>query len=207
MSSLRRLLGVLSIAAGTLVGGVGGAGCGGSDAPPPEDPTSVDTSPRPVGDAPPPTGGTSTADAPKPRGDEPAGSGAPPASQSETPAASPTPEPAKTAEPAAPPPSVVGSQVEGTIASRKGTVLVINTTGGGSAPAAGSKWSLFRYFEQKVGPFNTTGWLGIADVTVKGANGGRLELTIDAEKSEIMVNGKKVNHFAAGIRVKLEPPK
>jgi hypothetical protein len=97
--------------------------------------------------------------------------------------------------------------VEGSIASRKGSLLVVTTAAGAKAPVVGAKGSLFRYFEQQVGPFNTTGWLGIADVTVKGAKDGRLELTIDAEKSDIVVNGKKVNHFEAGIRVKLEPAK
>ncbi len=199
MRSLGSFVGGVLIALGSL------AGCGGSEAPPPEDPASVDV-PPPRSDAP-----SDPAGAPKPSGN-PAGAGAPGDFQRPSeieqrptdPVASP-PLPPKTAEPAPPPPSAVEAVVEGTIASRKGTVLLLNTTGAG--PASGSKWSLYRYFEQKVGPFNTTGWLGIADVTVKGEKAGRLELTIDAERSVIMVDGKKVDHFAAGNRVKLEPPK
>ena len=114
-------------------------------------------------------------------------------------------EPVKPAEPAKPAsPTSTGGEVEGTIASRNGSVLVVTPAAGAKSPAAGAKGNLFRFFEQQLGPFNTTGWLGIADVTVKGAKAGRLELTIDAEKSEIVVNGKKVNHFEAGNRVKLE---
>lgn len=190
---------ILSMTLGSLVG------CGGSDLPPPEDPASVDTS-APVAPGEP----SSAGDASKPSG-EPSGAGAVPAPPSEKEGQKPAapPEPAGEAEPAAPPTSSpaasapTGGGVEGTIASRKGSVVVINTSKS-SAPGAGSKGSLFRYFEQKVGPFNTSGWLGIADVTVKTANEGRLELTIDAEKSVIVVDGKKVDHFAAGNRVKLE---
>lgn len=181
-------MGILFINAGWLLG------CGGSDAPPPEDPVSVDASPQTVNAPPPP--------APEP-----------PDARSETPPPAPPPaEPVKTAEVAPPPPAVVEPPpavvvVEGTIASRSGAVLVVKPAAGSKGPPVGSKGSLFRYFEQQVGPFNTTGWLGIADVTVKGIKEGRLELTIDAEKSEIVVNGKKVNHFEAGNRVKLEPAK
>lgn len=194
---------ILSMTLGALVG------CGGSA--PPEDPASVDTS-APVAPGEP----SSAGDASKPSG-EPSGTGATPAPSSEKEGQKPAspPEPAREAEPAAPPPSspaapaapaLTGGGVEGTIAARKGPVLVINTSKS-PAPGAGSKGSLFLYFEQKVGPFNTSGWLGIADVTVKTANEGRLELTIDAEKSVIVVDGKKVDHFAPGNRVKLEPAK
>ncbi|NUQ74403.1 MAG: hypothetical protein HUU21_12675 [Polyangiaceae bacterium] len=176
-----RFLGILFIHVGSLLG------CGGSDALPPEDPVSVDTSPQTV-TAPP---------APAPE---------PPDARAETPPPAPPPaEPVKTAEVAPPPPAVV--VVEGTIASRSGALLVVTPAAGSKGPPVGSKGNLFRYFEQQVGPFNTTGWLGIADVTVKGVKEGRLELTIDAEKSEIVVNGRKVNHFEAGNRVKLEPAK
>jgi hypothetical protein len=71
-------------------------------------------------------------------------------------------------------------------------------------PAVGAKGSLLKRFEQQLGPIKATGWLGIADVTVKKAFGRRLVLTMTAEKSSIVVNGEKVDHFTSGSQVKLE---
>lgn len=194
--------------AGLYVALVVGAlvGCGGSEPVPPSDPVSVDPAP-PDTAAPAPTA-DKAAEAPNATGisSDPAGAGSPASSaadkKEDDKAATPPPEPAKTADPPAGQASAAGGEVEGTIASRKGSILIINTKG--APPAAGAKGSLLRYFEQKVGPFNTSGWLGIADVTVKSASGDRIELTINAEKSVIVVDGKKVDHFAAGNRVKIE---
>jgi len=39
---------------------------------------------------------------------------------------------------------------------------------------------------------------------VKGAKNGKIRLDLVAEKSIIMVNGKKVDHFTSGNDIKLE---
>jgi hypothetical protein len=76
------------------------------------------------------------------------------------------------------------------------------------APPAGSKGQLYVHFEQDLPLLgHTTGWLGVADVTVKDAKNGSVTLTIDAEKSNITVNGKKVDHFKKGNQLKLEVKK
>src|SRR5262249_37395355 len=94
------------------------------------------------------------------------------------------------------------TELEGTLVSRNGSLLVIDAAG--AAPSSGAKGVLYRYFEQEIGPLHTSGWLGIADVTVKDAKGSKIRLNLVAEKSIIMLNGKKVNHFESGNKVKLE---
>ena len=77
--------------------------------------------------------------------------------------------------------------------------------GGAPTPGPGTKATLYLHFEQQLGPLRTTGWLGIAEVTVKETKGSKVYLNLVAEKSTIVLNGKKVNHFVAGNSVKLEP--
>lgn len=100
------------------------------------------------------------------------------------------------AKPAAP------SSIEGTLVSKTGSLIVIDVPD--AAPSPGVKGTLYRQFSQQIGPVQASGWLGIADVTVKDVSGGKIRLTMNAEKSTIMVDGKKVNHFTSGTRVKLE---
>lgn len=99
-------------------------------------------------------------------------------------------------------PAGVVASMEGKLVSKVGSVLVIQVAG--KAPSAGTKCVLYRHFEQDIGPIRTSGWLGIADVTVKEVKGSSIKLDMVAEKSIIMVNGKKMNHFEAGNLIKLE---
>jgi len=92
--------------------------------------------------------------------------------------------------------------MEGKLVSRTGAILVIDVAG--ASPSPGAKGVLYRHFEQDIGPLHTSGWLGIADVTVKDVKGSKISLNLVAEKSIIMVNGKKTNHFQAGNQVKLD---
>ena len=116
------------------------------------------------------------------------------------------PEPPVEAEPepeeAAAQPDVV-VPLEGSLVSRKGKKVVIEVDHP-DPPAAGAKGTLLKYFEKQVGPFATSGWLAIAEVTVKKSAGGKIHLAIVEELSKMVVNGKKVNHFKKGNKVKLE---
>lgn len=160
------------------------AGCGG-DIPAPEAPTEPPPAAVPA----------------------PAPSAAPAAATAEPEAAAKPPEPPAKAEPPPPPPEKAAPPpeapaMEGKLASRAGKAVVIEASG---APAAGAKGKLYTHFEQDLPLLgHTSGWLGIADVTVKGAKAGKITLTIDAETSNIKVNGKKVDHFKKGNQVKLE---
>jgi hypothetical protein len=133
---------------------------------------------------------------------------APPTAASSTPLSVAAPEPV-----IAPPEPVAAPARKGTdvakktellgkIASRNGADLVVDSD---ASLAPGSKGELYARFAQQLGPMLATGWLGIAAVTVVEAKGGKLHLTIDAEKSIILLNGKKVDHFGRGAEVKLEP--
>lgn len=123
----------------------------------------------------------------------------------------PEPEPEPDPEPAPPPESApetmaepdVVVPVQGSIVSRKGKKVIIETDET-YLPEEGAKGTLSKYFEKQVGPFATSGWLGIAEVTVKKVADGKLHLQIDEELSKMVVNGKKVNHFKKGNTVKLE---
>jgi len=113
----------------------------------------------------------------------------------------PVPPPESAPETMAQPDAVV--PLEGSLVSRKGKNVVIEVDHP-DPPAAGAKGTLLKYFEKQVGPFATSGWLGIAEVTVKKVAGGKIHLVIDEELSKMVVNGKKVNHFLKGNKVKLD---
>lgn len=90
----------------------------------------------------------------------------------------------------------------GEIQSRTGaTVHVAPLVATRTPPGVGVKGVLFRGVEDQ----GNTAWLAIADVTVKKeSNGGSdMQLTIDDEKKDALIGGKKVNHFTKGVRVKL----
>ncbi len=127
-----------------------------------------------------------------------------PAASGETAAGASSNSPASAAPDGAAPAGAVAraASVEGTLVARQGKILTIDATAA-SAPA-GAKGVLYRRFGEQLGGFSLTGWLAIADVKVKEFKDGKLVLTIEAEKSDIRVNGKKVDHFQAGTKVKLE---
>lgn len=173
------------------------AACGGGE-PEPRAPE-ISTDAPPAASTPPPDGDPADTKEPPPAASakEPS---EPPASSKPTP---PPPSIADTASASSgPAPAAKASSMEGKLASRAGSLLVIQVAG--ASPSPGAKGVLYRHFEQDIGPLHTTGWLAIADVTVKEAKGGSIKLDMVAEKSVIMVNGKKVNHFEPGNLIKLE---
>ncbi|MBL7918325.1 MAG: hypothetical protein JNM96_07990 [Bacteroidia bacterium] len=55
-------------------------------------------------------------------------------------------------------------------------------------------------------PFGITiqsGWLGVADAVLLSSKGNELTFKIIKETSEIIVNGKKQNHFVKGKKLKI----
>lgn len=175
--------------------------CGGSEPTPvvPE----VTTEPAPAAPSP---SDTTTAANPPPEGAE-----KPEANPAASTSASPKPDDAAKAEkPKGAPPDAMTSatsaaksyDLEGKLTSRTGSILVIEVPG--ASPTPGTKGVLYRHFEQDIGPLHTTGWLAIADVTVKDSKDGKIRLDLVAEKSTILLNGKKVDHFKSGNVIKLE---
>jgi hypothetical protein len=96
-----------------------------------------------------------------------------------------------------------GPEIAGRIASRKGNVITVRTASA-PAPAVDARGTLYRRFEQQIGPMRMGGWLEVAKVTVKKSAADTIEIIIAEEKSNITVNGKKVDHFASGTEVKIE---
>lgn len=73
-----------------------------------------------------------------------------------------------------------------------------------TGPAVGAKGKLYKFFEADVPILgHTTGWLEIGEVTVSKIGKDEVTLTIDKEKSQVVMNGKKVEGFQKGAKVKL----
>lgn len=145
----------LTIAAALCLSAVG---CGEAYIPPPDPPPPPPPAAEPPPPAPPPPPTAAPAPAPTPEPSAaPAAASAPAAKTPEAPAKA-------AAQPVTP-------AIEGTLASRAGKTVVIDAPG---SPTAGAKGALYVHFEQDLPLLGkTTGWLGVADVTVKDAKGAR----------------------------------
>ena len=172
--------------------------CGGAT----PDPASPASGPEPTSAALPAPPAPVAAPAPPPAAPVVAAKEEPP-----PPAAEPPPPPPKPA----PPPEE--AKVEGTLKSHAGHTLTMKVKG--DAPAVGAKGTLDKFFEGKPGEasplgalgglFGGTiqGWIGVAAVTVKKVDKDVVTLAIDEEKSKMSVNGKPVDHFKPGAKVRL----
>ena len=90
-------------------------------------------------------------------------------------------------------------ELAGDIISAVGTTVTIRYKSD-KPPTAGARGELLKHFDTGV----VTGWMTIAEVTVKVALPDKVVLGIDAEKSQVSVNGQKLNHFKPGTAVKLQ---
>ena len=95
-----------------------------------------------------------------------------------------------------------GGELTGKLAARRDTRVTIVPDPGAKSPSAGARATLSTHFVKNLGFLKTQGWLEIAVVTVKETS-RRIVLTIIEEKSKMKVNGKPVDHFKPGAKVKL----
>jgi hypothetical protein len=93
--------------------------------------------------------------------------------------------------------------VSGTIRSRKGRAVAVSLEGE-AVPAAGDRGRLYKYFEKEIAGFRTSGWIDVATVEVESVGAGTAELRVVEEHSEIVVNGRRVDHFARGAKIRLD---
>jgi len=105
-------------------------------------------------------------------------------------------------------------EFEGKLVSKTGQTLKVRLSGS-AAPAAGASAEVFRFFEGKAGeagPLGVlggllggtiSGWADVASAKVDKLEKDTVTLTISEERSTIVMNGKKVNHFSPGARMKL----
>jgi hypothetical protein len=105
-------------------------------------------------------------------------------------------------------------EFEGKLVSKAGQTLKVQLNGS-AAPAAGAPAEVSRFFESKPGEANPlgilggllggtiSGWVVVASAKVDKLDKDTVTLTISEERSAIIMNGKKVNHFSPGARMKL----
>lgn len=93
---------------------------------------------------------------------------------------------------------------EGVMKGRKGNILEILPRNVASLPQAGTECEMSKQFEQKLGNMTMNGWLGVAKVKILTADDKLIRVELLEEKSEILVNGEKVNHFLPGKVMKLD---
>lgn len=182
--------------AGLLVAGLSLSSCGGAvpeplePAPLPPAPSETQTQTSPAV----PIASSTASAAPAPSKTETAPSGEVQNGASEEPDAAPSAQPSATA----------GKQeMQGTIAAHAGKALTLQIAGVAST-AAGAKGELYRRFGQNLGTLKLTGWLDVAEVVVRKVQARQVVVEIVQEKSDIRVNGKRVDHFAPGETIKLE---
>jgi hypothetical protein len=101
--------------------------------------------------------------------------------------------------------AVPATELQGKVTSHNNKTVVL-TVDPGATPAMGDSVDVFKYFERTVLNGTMTGWLGVALARVTAVRGTQVTLTIVEERSEIIMNGSKVDHFKLGNRMKLTWP-
>jgi hypothetical protein len=128
-----------------------------------------------------------------------------------------SPKPAQPTPPAQPPVQagpvpeprdivIVRTEVYGSMVSRVGknaTFISLVSTSSEPIPM-GSKGILFRKVE-KPGDIMATTWVKVAEVTLKSIDkSNKMVIVVDGEEKDVLVHGKKSNHFAKGTKIKLQ---
>lgn len=93
-------------------------------------------------------------------------------------------------------------QAEGVVDSKKGTTVVMAQKGG-DAPTVGQAGELFRQVDQNI-PFIGGSWALVAIVSVDKLDKGKVHVTVKEEKSQVTINGKKLDHFSKGANLRLK---
>ena len=105
-------------------------------------------------------------------------------------------------------------ELEGRLVARAGDKLRIKLAQA-ATPPLGASAEVSSYFEGKAGQASPlgvlggllggtiSGWLVVANGTVANVDGDVVTLDIKQERSEVKVNGKKVNHFTPGARMRI----
>lgn len=95
-------------------------------------------------------------------------------------------------------------EVEGDIVYHAGsTVTILCETD--SLPSPGDSVAVTKYFERPFLNGTMTGWLSVADAKVTAVKEHKVTFVVFKEKSEILVNDEKVDHFKIGNHLKLSP--
>lgn len=93
-------------------------------------------------------------------------------------------------------------EIKGTFLNGNKNNLKMTISEGAIPPSRGNIVSVSKYGEKKMFGKNMTFWLEIADAEVIKATNESVTMKVIQEKSEIMVNGKKKDHFVKNTIVK-----
>jgi hypothetical protein len=84
---------------------------------------------------------------------------------------------------------------------KNATFLSLVSTSADPLPE-GSKGLLLRRIEE---PGKMPYYVEIAEVSIKKLDkGGKIQITVVSEKTDVLVNGKKANHFQKNTKIKLQ---
>lgn len=95
----------------------------------------------------------------------------------------------------------------GTIISSKGKIVVLKCEALEPQFIKGDSCTISKDISGSKNPFGitiTNGWLGVGKGVVEVINKNSITVKVVKETSEIIINGKKTEHFVVGKRMKLE---
>ncbi len=94
-------------------------------------------------------------------------------------------------------------EVTGVIVNKNKAVVKLKMDQTDSLPLKDQSGILSKYFENKIGNMNLTGWLTIADIKILSVAGNEIKVLVEKEQSVTYVNGEKKNHFKPGNKIKI----
>lgn len=100
------------------------------------------------------------------------------------------------------------ASVTGTITVVKGKVFTIKSESNDVVFSKGDSCSVSKDISGNKNPFGiniSNGWMGVAVAVVVASEKNKLTLRVVKETSNIVINGKKTEHFVAGKKMKIEP--
>jgi hypothetical protein len=95
----------------------------------------------------------------------------------------------------------------GVITAVKGKTFVLKLDSANVTPVKGDSCYASKDISGSKNPFGikiSSGWMGVAKTVVVNSDKNKLTLLIVKETSNIVVNGKKTNHFEVGKKFKVE---
>jgi hypothetical protein len=99
------------------------------------------------------------------------------------------------------------SSTTGVITSVKGKIFVLKLDSANVIPTKGDSCYASKDISGSKNPFGikiSSGWMGVAKTVVTSSTKDKITLLIVKETSNIVINGKKTEHFVAGKKFKIE---
>lgn len=94
-------------------------------------------------------------------------------------------------------------EATGVIVNKNQAIIKLKMDQTDSLPLKDQTCVLSKYFENKFGNMNLSGWLTIADIKVISIEGADVKVLVEKEQSVTYINGEKKNHFKPGNKIKI----